>query len=114
MVRLKGDPALIMPECDVILATHFNLIGRCEIGANGRLPLSWREINAYNQAKKLNLSCFEMDLLRMMSQRYVEEASDTNANKSAPYLKELTHEEAIAREEVYERMTEESMTLKPR
>lgn len=104
---MEGDPALIMPDCDKLIAIHFNSCGRCSSSDGGIGQISWNEINSYMQSNRVYLSRFELDVIRGMSVNYVANRMDDNPNKSPPYLRELTHEEAIQREKVLERMIEQ-------
>jgi hypothetical protein len=104
---MRGDPSTVLPECDRLIAIHFNSLGRCQRSDYGLKEISWVEINSYINANKVELSRFDLLLIREMSLAYISNRSDDNPNKSPPYIRDLTVEEAIAREMVIERMIEE-------
>lgn len=60
----------------------------------GLVPLSWQEIRAFRQENNLNITLFERELLKKMSEAYcAESARATDPKRPAPYAPEVEEDE---------------------
>lgn len=67
----------------------------------GASPLPWSEINAYSEGSGINLTVWEKQMVRMMSQQYIVFKNFGTQNRRAvsPYKPELTEEDTLRRAE---------------
>jgi len=92
----KEDPRLKLPNCEEAeyMTGYFRLSGMSGSNGYGAVPLTWQEIQAFDNCSGLHLDSWERRQLRNMSQVYCNVKAE-NPNIS-PYVREFTEEEEIA------------------
>ena len=99
--RMKADkieptmPPNPMPH----LISRLIEIGITEAGGMGPVPLSWREIVAWQEATRVRLAAWEARLMRQLSLTYISESRRAEDETCpAPYRMEITQRERDADE----------------
>lgn len=67
---MHGDDAWLPQAPHEYLVAMFTDCGRVESGFNGPTPLSWKEIYAFNEMRKIGMEDWEADAVRKMSESY--------------------------------------------
>lgn len=81
---------LSLPKCLAeYLVLLFYELGICESGFNGASPITWKEIQAWQQATQRRLTPWEVTTLKSMSKAYVSEANNTDKHTPMPYKEEV-------------------------
>lgn len=97
--NVEAPTVVEMPEIDPAfgyLLELFFLSGQCMSTGMGLVPLSWQEIDAFIRVNQLDLTLWEIETIKAMSDAYcAEHAKATEPNRSAPYKPEVDDEEEV-------------------
>lgn len=89
-MQQHSELELSLPKCLAeYLVLLFYELGICESGFNGASPLTWKEIQAWQQATQRRLTPWEVTTLKDMSKAYVSECNNTEKNRPMPYKEEV-------------------------
>ena len=85
---------LDLPKCEAeYLVPFFIEAGRFTATGNGIVALSWVDINAWVEATEKNLSVWEKQTIKLMSEHYVNEYyAGKDKKREAPYISIQTQE----------------------
>lgn len=76
------------------LLGFFNLSGQAVQSGMGLTPLTWVELKAFREENELDITLWERELLKKMSEAYCAEAHRaTDPKRPAPYVPEEEPEE---------------------
>jgi hypothetical protein len=88
-VQLPEVPA----QWAYLLELFFNS-GQCIQTGMGLAPLSWQEIQAFIEVNELDLTLFERDIIKKMSEAYCAESHKaTDPQRPAPYVEKKAEDE---------------------
>jgi hypothetical protein len=95
---IVGPAEVNLPEIDPAfshLLAHFNSAGQAMNTGMGLCPLTWQEIRAWRQENMVEVTLWEREMLRKMSEAYCAEYSRaSDPKRPAPYTPEV-EEEAV-------------------
>lgn len=78
------------------IALLWNEVGMIGRGGMSAAPLTWQEVAAFSQFKKLN--DFEASMIIEMSRSFINGVGMDDLSDPAPYKTEMTKEDWLARE----------------
>lgn len=96
MAKMKADkiPVQMPPSPAYHLIGYFIEMGMSEAAGMGMVPLSWREINAWCDRTRVELSPWEARLIRRLSTEYLAESRRAESeNAPPPWRAEVTQRE---------------------
>lgn len=95
------EPELKLPECEnEFLVLLFYEAGMYDCGAAGIIPLSWHTIACWLELLERDISLFDKETIRKMSEAYVSEynaASDKNRARPFVEMAEVITEDEVAK-----------------
>jgi hypothetical protein len=93
-MKKDGIPVRMPPNPAPHIIGRFVEIGISEANGMGASPLSWREINEWQRATSVDLSPWEVRLLRRLSTEYLAESRKAESeNCPPPWRAEVTQRE---------------------
>jgi hypothetical protein len=93
-MKAKKLPVQMPPSPAYHLVEYFIEMGMSEAAGMGMVPLSWREINAWCDATRINLAPWERRLIRKLSTEYLAESRRAQSeNCPSPWRAEVTQRE---------------------
>lgn len=94
---IRGPAGVQLPEIPgpwTYLLGFFNLSGQCTQSGMGLAPLSWQELKAFREENELDITLWERELLKKMSEAYCAEYSRaSDPHRPSPYTPDVVDEE---------------------
>lgn len=75
-VFIEQGEDVIWPEVSAMYLVHYLMeIGPCSSNGMGLIPVSWQEIQAWQEQQGLSLNAWELKIIRMASGAYANQAN---------------------------------------